>query len=328
MLEKIIKILLCSRVFASPTTIFSWFVIFVYSIMNSGNVMYGLLAMIGLFFAHFGLNLFDDYVDYKILIKQVGFNKDEYLKNSQKTKCRYLINGFMSEKDLLMFILIYFAIALIVGITLYIKCGVGVLYFTLVGILIILLYPFASRICLSEVMVGLAYGPALFGGMYYVMCQEYSWNVILLSIPTMIMTMILLYIHTVMDYEYDKLESKKTVANRFESQLKSLIVLKIFIVLAYMSIILMCVLDILDWQIFMVFLTIPLGIDLYKSMVKFSSDPKSVPEHKLYHFPMENMKNFEAKGEDAFMIRMYQARNLMMYFSILLIFGMIFSLAI
>ena len=328
MLERIITILLCSRVFSSPMTILSWLVIFVYSLIDSGNAFYGILALIGLCAAHFGTNLLDDYFDYKALIKQVNFNKEEYLKNSQKTKCRYLINGYMKEIDLLMLTAGYLLVALIIGFFLYLKCGVGIIYFGVIGGLITLLYPFASRICLSEIMVGLAYGPALFGGVYYAMCGRFSAEVFLLSIPTMIVTIVLLYIHTVMDYEYDTHEGKKTVANMFDSQLDALVVLKWLLILAYISPIILCIFDILDWQAFLVWLTIPMAIDLYKSMTEFSCDSNSIPEHKWYHFPMENMKHFQEKGEASFMIRIYQARNLMIYFAILLVISMVLSLAI
>ena len=66
-----------------------------------------------------------------------------------------------------------------------------------------------------------------FGGVYYVMTGTYSGEVFILSMPTMLMTVVLLYIHTVMDYEFDIAEGKFTIANRFDSQLDSLIVLKI-----------------------------------------------------------------------------------------------------
>ena len=41
---------------------------------------------------------------------------------------------------------------------------------------------------------------------------------------------------------------------------------------------------------------------------------------------MENLEKFREKKEDAFMIRMFQARNLMMYFSIILTLAIIISL--
>ena len=328
MLQKTITIMACSRVFSLPMTILSWMVVFVYALVDSGSALNGIIALIGLCFAHLGTNLVDDYFDYKSLIKQVGFNKAEYLKNSQKTKCRYLINGILKENDILVLAGLYFLFALSVGALLFIKCGVGVLYYTAVGAIIAIAYPFISRICLSEVAVALAYGPALFGGVFYVMTGLYSWEVVLLSVPTMIMTVVLLYIHTVMDYDYDKNEGKRTLANSFENSTASLIILKILLTAAYLSVILLCIFDIADWQVFLVLFTLPLSIDLYKSMYDFTKNPLVPPVKKWYHLPMENMKNYERRGEAGFMVRIYQSRNLMIYFSILLALGLIFSLAI
>lgn len=328
MLKKILMCMECSRVFSLPMTILSWLVVFVYSAIDSGNIFYGMLTLVGLCFAHLGTNLLDDYFDYKALIKQVGFDKGEYLKNSQKTKCRYLINGFLSEHELLIFTFSNFAVALFVGIFLYIKCGMGVFYFALAGAIIVLLYSFLSRICLAEVAVALAYGPALFGGVYYVMTGTYSNEVYLLCLPTTLMTVVLLYIHTVMDYEYDKHEGKITLANRFDSRLDSLVVLKWLLICAYLSVILLCVFDITDWQIFAVYITLPLAFDLYSSMRGFACNPDKMPEKKWYHFPMEQMAVFEKRGAGAFMARMLQSRNLMIYFSLFLTLGLILSFLI
>ena len=328
MLKKTILILECSRIFSLPMSILSWLVVFTYSIIDSGNVFYGLLALIGISFAHLGTNLLDDYFDYKSLIKQVDFDKTEYLKNSQKTKCRYLINGLMKESQLFFMSGLYFAVAFLIGLFLYLKCGNGVLNFATAGAIVAMLYPFVSRICLSEVAVALAYGPILFGGVYYVMCGTIANDIFILSIPTMLMTVVLLYIHTVMDYDYDMAEGKKTIANCFDSQLDSLVLLKVLLILAYIAPILLCMFDIADWQVFFVYITIPMARDLYKSMTEFACDETSVPEKKWYHFPMENLATFRERGEDAFMIRMFQSRNLMIYFSVLMTLGIILSLAI
>ncbi len=317
MLGKISAILECSRVFSLPMTVMSWLVIFTYSAMYSGNILNGILALIGVCFAHLVTNILDDYFDYKNLIKQVGFNKREYLKNTQKTKCRYLIMGRISVQELLTIAGVYALIAISTGVYLFFKSGIGVVYFALAGAIITISYSFLSKIKLSEIAVAAAYGPALFGGVYYVMTKTYSKEVFLLSIPTMLVTVILLYTHTIMDYEFDKHEGKKTLANSFKTPAASLVILKWLTILAYASLPLLCIFDILDWQVFLVYLTIPLAIDLYKSMKEFAADPASIPPHKWYHFPMENLM-----GAPSFMIRIYQSRNLMIYFSI------IFSLAI
>ena len=232
MLNKLPIMFECSRIFSLPMTIMSWLVIFVYSLTVAGNVAYGVLALIGVCLVHLATNVLDDYFDYKTLIKQVNFDKKEYLKNSQKTKCRYLISGS------------YLFIAALIGIFFFLKCGIGVLYYALLGGIIAISYSFLSKIRLSEVVIAIAYGPALFGGVYYVMTRTYSWEVFVLSIPTMIITVILLYIHTVMDFEYDINEGHNTIANMFDSPLDSLIVLKWLIILAYISPLILCILDI------------------------------------------------------------------------------------
>lgn len=321
MAKKINTILECSRVFSLPMTIMSWLVIFTYSALAAGNIWYGILAFIGICFAHLATNVFDDYFDYKSLIKQVGFDKKEYLKNSQKTKCRHLVSGVIKERELLALGGIYLVTAGLIGLFFYLKCGIGVVYFALAGGIVAITYSFLSKVMLSEAAVAIAYGPALFGGVYYVMTKTYSWEVFVLSIPTMIVTVILLYIHTVMDFEYDVNENHRTVANSFDSPLCALVVLKWLLISAYISPVFLCIFDILDWQVFLVYITIPLAADLYKSMVEFAVNPESVPEHKWYHFPMENMMN-----APAFMTRIYQSRNLMIYFSLLIVCAIFLAL--
>lgn len=328
MIRKIFNILEASRFFSLPMSVFSWLIIFVYSANNSGNLFRGFAALIGICFVHLAANVIDDFIDYKFLIKKVDYNKEEYLKISQKTKCRYIISGALSEKDVLLLILTYLSIACFIGLVLLAKCGIGVLYYMIAGGIISAIYPLLSRICLSEIAIAIVFGPVFFGGVHYVMCENYSPEVFILSIPSAIMTVILLYIHTVMDFEFDLNEGKKTVSNRFNSQLESLIILKILLCCAYISTVFLCIFDILDWQVFLVCLTIPLAVDLYNSLYLFSCNPEEVPLKKWYHFPMENYEKLKEHCELSFMMRMYQSRNLMIYFSLLLVLGIILSLAI
>ena len=321
MLNKIMTILECSRVFSLPMTIMSWLVIFVYSLLHGGNMLYGFIAFVGICLVHLAANVFDDYFDYKALIKQVNFDKKEYLRNSQKTKCRYIIAGRIKPYEVLILAFIYLFLGGLIGLYLFWKCGIGVIYFALIGGGISLLYSFLSKIRMSELAIGIAYGPALFGGVYYVMTKTYAWDIYVLSIPTMIMTIILLYIHTVMDFEFDINEGHKTIANAFDNPLKSVVVLKWLLISAYVSLVFLCIFDILDWQVFFVYLTIPLAIDLYDSMISFAKDSESIPKHRWFHFPMENLMN-----APSFMVRIYQSRNLMIYFALILVFSIVLAL--
>ena len=136
----------------------------------------------------------------------------------------------------------------------------------------------------------------------------------------MFITVILLYIHTVMDFEFDIKEGHNTIANAFDSSLDSSVVLKWLILFAYFAPISLCILDIADWQVLLCWLTIPLAIDLYKSMVDYTINSESIPEHKWFHFPIEDMR-----GASNFMIRMYQSRNLTIYYTLLFVLGLVLS---
>lgn len=59
----------CSRAFSLPITVMSWLVVFLYAMKSGGNVLNGVLALIGVALAHLAGNLTDDYIDYGILSK-------------------------------------------------------------------------------------------------------------------------------------------------------------------------------------------------------------------------------------------------------------------
>ena len=325
MMKRLLYLLECSRIFSLPMTILSWLVVFTYSVLHAGNVWYGLLCLIGICLVHLGTNVLDDFFDYKSLIRQVDFNKVEYLKNTQNTKCRYLVSGVLTEMQVLELAGFYFVIAGIIGLFFYLTCGKIILKIGIIAGIIAVLYSFLSKIRLSELAISIMYGPLLFLGVNYVMTGTVSYEVLILAIPTMIMTVILFYIHSVMDFDYDLKEGHLTVANIFNSQLDSLIILKILLIIAYLSLFAICIFDISNWQVLLGLLTVPLGIDLYKSMIDYSLDSRSVPEHKWFHFPMENMERIEKLNAESFMIRMYQSRNLMIYFSLFLTIGILLA---
>ena len=78
----------CSRWYALPMSVFSWLVIFMYGLEEDGNFLYGILALIGICFAHLATNLFDDYNDYQKLQQYVNEHNIVSLPNTQRGKDR------------------------------------------------------------------------------------------------------------------------------------------------------------------------------------------------------------------------------------------------
>lgn len=233
MLKKILFWLKCSRAYTLPVTFFSWVVIFCYAIKHNGNVIYGLLALLGILLCHLATNLFDDYIDFKTL-KRVEIDGQTVLPNTQKGKCEYLLNNSVTTKDVLKTVIIYLTLTGFIGIFFIWTRGLTTSLFMVFAGIIILTYSYLSNIRLSEVAIALAYGPLLFGGTYFVMTGDLSINSFLLSIPSTIFTLNLIYTDTLMDYDIDKAEGKKTFVGMFDKQTAKYIQIGLLI-LGYLS---------------------------------------------------------------------------------------------
>lgn len=290
MIQKILFWLENSRIFSLPMTLLSWLVIFVYSLKLGGNVLNGIVALIGISFAHLATNLFDDYVDYKKLTD-----------NSQKCKCAYIKEGKVTLKDVLFVVIIYCVIASCTGLFLLLRCGFPVVVLGLVGGIITLVYAKLSQNGLSELAVGTAFGPLLFEGVYFVMTGKFSLVVLVLSLAVVMFTIGLLYVHTILDFEGDMYAHKKTLVCRIGD--KNLALKGVFIVygLGYIFTLLLAFM-LNNYFILFTFLLIPLVFDMYNSLKTFTC------------------------GDDVkeFYFRLLKARNLMVYYSLLITLFLLF----
>lgn len=274
-----------SRLFSLPMTLLSWLIIFVYSLKLGGNVLNGVLALVGISFAHLATNLFDDYVDYKNLPE-----------NSQKCKCAYIKDGSATISDVLKVVLIYFVIAAGMGFVLFLRCGFPVIILAIIGGIITLIYAKLSQRGLSELAVGTAFGPLLFEGVYFVMTGYFSWTVFVMSVAVVIFTIGLMYVHTVLDFEGDMNVHKMTLACRLGDKNKAINGILILYGIAYVATILSGLM-LKNYYIYVSFLLVPLVFKLYNSL-----------------------KTYTCGGEvKEFYFRLLQARNLMVYYSIILV---------
>lgn len=286
MIKNILFWLENSRLFSLPMTLLSWLVIFVYSLKSGGNILNGLVALIGISCAHLATNLFDDYVDYKKLTD-----------NSQKCKCAYIKEGKATLKDVLLVVIIYCAIACFTGLFLLLRCGFPVVVLGLIGGIITLVYAKLSQNGLSELAVGTAFGPLLFEGVYFVMTGKFSLVVLVMSLAVVMFTIGLLYVHTLLDFEGDMYAHKKTLACRIGD--KNLVLKGVYVVygLGYLFTLLLAFM-LNNYFILLTFLLIPLVFDMYNSLKTFTC------------------------GDDVkeFYFRLLKARNLMVYYCFIIVF--------
>lgn len=290
MIKNILFWLENSRLFSLPMTLLSWLVIFVYSLKLGGNVLNGMVALIGISCAHLATNLFDDYVDYKKLTD-----------NSQKCKCAYIKEGKATLKDVITVVIIYCAIACFAGLFLLLRCGFPVVVLGLIGGIITLVYAKLSQNGLSEVAVGTAFGPLLFEGVYFVMTGKFSLVVLVMSLAVVMFTIGLLYVHTLLDFEGDMYAHKKTLVCRIGNKNVALKGVYIVYGLGYLFTLLLAFM-LKNYFILLTFFLIPFVFDMYNSLKTFTC------------------------GDDVkeFYFRLFKARNLMVYYSLLITLFLLF----
>ena len=301
----------CSRAFALPVTVMSWLAVFVYGIISGGNAFYGILALIGVCFAHLAANIFDDYFDYNILSKD-----EKYLKSAQICKCKFITDGFVTHKGLLIAGLVCLLIAVCFGALLTFFTGWGVVLIALLASVFVIFYSKFTFIGLGELAVGITYGPLLFEGVYYVMTGAFSLDVLILSLGVSPFVIAFLYTHTILDYDGDLCSHKKTLAVSFadkNSALKVLpaIYLEGFVYMADFAYLTQI------YCILLTFLVLPLIYLLYVSLQKYNEDKTAIPPVRWWNYPLGNWAQIEKEGTQSFYLRLYLARNITTYFTVL-----------
>lgn len=314
-----------ARLHTLPMSFLSWLVIFCWAIKQDGDIFLGILALIGVMLAHLGVNLIDDYFDYK---REVGTIKSSEEKKSikmQKGKCKYLIDGKATINQVLTVIIIYFGLAALIGLLLLIICGWPVALIALIAAIFCLLYPYLTYWGLSEFAVGMTFAPLLFAGVSFVMLEYFSTDALLLSIPTGLLTVGLLHTHAMMDFDFDVRDNKKTLCTLLGTKQKSLIALGLMMAIAYVNIGVGVAFGIFPIATLLTFITIPLAVVLYKLMKLNIEHPEIVPERKFWMGPMDNWDEIVANHAQSFMLRFYISRNIMIFFTVLLCVGILIS---
>lgn len=287
-------------------TLMSWLVVFLFALKDGGNWILGVIALIGIIFAHLATNLFDDYIDFKKLSTDI-----KSFELAPESKCAYIRDGSASLRELLAVVFIYLTISFVCGVILTYYCGFMIPLLAIIGGIIVLFYAKLSTVGLSELAVGIAFGPLLFEGVYYVMCAQFSLVVFLLSVSVVVFTVILLYVHTVLDFDCDVSFHKKTLCCRIGEKFKALKFLAFLMILGYISIIPVVFLT-RNYYYLITYLTIPYSIQLYGAIYSYNVDKSSLPQTCFLNFPLENIST------PAFHHRLFLARNLMVYFSLLI----------
>lgn len=312
-----------ARCYSLPMSVMSWSVPFLFAALDGGNVYYGIISLIGIVFAHLGVNLFDDFIDY--IIEQGKIKKGLKEKFSlQKGKCAYLLSKEANLSELFLIISVCFAIAIYCGIFLTIKTGIFVLYIMAAAALIGVLYPFLSYVAMGEIAVGIMFAPLLYTGVYFVMTQNFSTELIPIAVSTGLLTIGLLHAHMFLDIDFDIRSNKITLCSLAKTKKRAVTNQVIITVLAYLNIFVMIFFGLPKIYI-LSFLSIPTAIILYKLMICDCYKKRKEIKTNIFFGYLGDLTKYENFDIKAFMIKFSVARNIMVEFTVLICIAKIIS---
>ena len=212
--------------------------------------------------------------------------------------------------------------AAVIGAILFFISGPGVFVFALCALPIALFYSELSSKGWGDLAVILAYGPLMYGGVYYVMTKTFSTEVFILSVASGIFVNTILYAHMLMDYDSDIESGKVTLCTKLKTKDNALNGLLCFYVIAYIFIGYFGLRS-QNYCYFLTYLTIPLVIDLYNSLKMYNKNPNSIPEIHPWHQPLENWEDKLNSGSAPFFFRFLYARNITTYYMLLACLAMV-----
>ncbi len=289
------------------------------------NAVLGLLAVAAGVLLHFGMNLFDDYFDYRY--KKSGTRTVQAAQGIRARigKCPYLKDegGASTLGELGRACVGFCLAAAALGVVIGFYRGLSVWYVAAVGAFIGLEYSAPplrlSYHGLGELVIGLLFGPVLMAGVYVSACGAWSYSVLFLSVPVGLLVTNIVYTHSVIDYAADRAMGKRTfagvlkrpglmLAGSFCFTLLPFLIVACGVAFRYLSV----------WYL-LVWLFLPRAIGLLYAVVVFMRDPKRELPLAWWAKPVQMWDQIQEAGIEWFMIRWLAARNLLMFFALMLI---------
>lgn len=304
-----------TRFYSLNITLASCLIIFSYAYYSEKFTFLNfILLTIALCSIHLGANLFDCYIDVKTKLKE-GYNYDNMIFPNEK-KARLIRNGAFSLRQVEAIFSILFICTILIGIYFAFFAGWKILLFALAGGILTLLYPNSAKYYLSEVILGLIFGPLAIMGGYYALTSDFNLNLFLLSFAIFFTTIILAHAHNIMDWEYDIQNNKNTFAILLGSKKKAITAMKWMMILSYYIIVFGVLMGMFNPHMLFVFLTLPIATKLNDSMKDYINIKDVEFKPRWYWGIFENWKEIQEKGMAFFMFRFYLARNFAFFFAL------------
>ena len=297
---------------------------------GSFSVIAALASIIGVVFLHLGLNLMDDWYDYKSGSAEARQRVASEGFRGRMVKYPYLTSGMATHAELLKAACIFLAVAALMGVAVIAVRGWMTLVWMAVAIVIGLSYSGGPLKLgfkgLGELVIFIMFGPLMMCGVYWAITGHVDWKITWLSMAVGLLVTNIVYSHSVLDAVPDAKMGKKTMAHLMKTARGQIALSAAINVFPYVMVVVGVVLGQLHPAYLTVLIVMPVSIWLVGSLNDFVNGSEVKVEPKPWMGPMGDFEAYRKAGIDWFLLRWLTARNIVMMFCVILIIvNMIFG---
>jgi len=235
------------------------------------NIGYALLAGLGILLAHISIDVLNEYFDYKSGI-DLETRRTPFSGGSGA-----LPFGLISPRQALWLGIASFLLTIPIGVYFVIVTGWLLLPLLVVAAVCILIYtPFILKTGWPEWAPGLGMGALPVMGAYFVQTGEYTWPLVIASVPSFILAHNLLLLNEFPDTEADSKASRKTTPITM-GKTKASIVYSVLTVIVYLWIIGGVIAGQMPVFSLIALLTLPFAIKAIRGSLQYQDISKLVP---------------------------------------------------
>ena len=294
------------------------------------NWIAALASVAGVIFLHLGLNLMDDWFDYKEGSAEARAKVANEGFRGRMIKYPYLTSNDATPSQLLKAIAVFMGIAAIMGAVAILARDLKILWWVAAGLVIGVSYSGGPLKLgyrgLGELVIFLMFGPLLMTGAYYAITGTVDWKIGSLSIAVGLLVTNIVYSHSVLDSVPDQKMGKKTMAHLMGSTKGQIVFSALLNTLPYLIVAAAVIFGKMHPAYLAVLLVFPVSMWLVGSLNDFVNNREVPIEPKKWMGPMGDFDKYRKAGIDWFLLRWLTARNIVTFFcTIIIVVNLIFG---
>lgn len=287
-------------------------------------------VLLGICAAHLGMNLADDYFDYKHDSRTRADISSTSVR-ARMEKCHYLGEGKATVSQLGWAIVFFLGFAALMGATAFAaqwlihgwQAAMGIVIYAVLGLVVGINYSGKPLELgyhgLGELVIGLMFGPLNMLGVQAALTgTPFSWQMLCMSVGIGCMVTNIVYVHSVMEVNADAELGKMTFARLLKNKAVIIIFIGFFALMPFAMLALGIAMGWWSAWYLLTLATLPMSVYLIHSTRLFAY---GLPRNDTPHWwmgPMGDWDKYKTAGIDWFLYRWLLARNICTFFCLIL----------